>query len=76
MKPAISKETPTFQRGDIIVNKGSGNSYVVIDIVDGQVIAARTLTVSNPSEWEQYPVDFNKLSSGVPTNPWKPNNVV
>lgn len=41
-----------FKRGDIIRNKGTGQSYVVIGMVDGHVVAGRTVEVSNPIEWE------------------------
>lgn len=43
----------SFKRGDVIRNKGSGNVYVVLDIINGNVIAARTVVVTNPSEWEK-----------------------
>lgn len=42
----------SYKRGDIIRNVGSGLTYVVVDIVDGNVIAARTIAVSNMTEIE------------------------
>lgn len=41
-----------FNRGDIIRNKGSETSYVVVGVRNGEVIAARLVDVCNPSEWE------------------------
>lgn len=42
-----------FERGDIIRNKGTGQSYVVIGMDDGRVVAARTVDVSNMMEWDK-----------------------
>ena len=51
--PGLSR----LQRGDILRHKGSGNSYVVDSVgADNQVIAVRTVYISNPSEWEKVTV--------------------
>lgn len=42
-----------FKRGDVVRNIGSGNTYVVVEVVNGIVIAARTIPVSNLLEWEK-----------------------
>ena len=42
-----------MERGTIIRHKESGNSYVVIGMVDGHVVAARTIEICNPTEWEK-----------------------
>jgi hypothetical protein len=54
----------SFERGDIIRNKGTGQSYVVIGTVDGHVVAARTVEVSNPMEWES--IERNYVGWCVP----------
>ena len=44
-----------LQRGDIIVNAGSGNSYVVTDIIkSGVPILVRTIIGTNHLEWELF----------------------
>ena len=45
-----------MKRGNIVTNKGSGQSYVVIDDECGRIVAARIIEISNPSEWEQHQV--------------------
>ena len=37
--------------GSIIVNKGSGLSYIVIENRINHLIAVRSVTVTNKSEW-------------------------
>ena len=54
------KDTPTTEgfdissldRGDVIQNRGSGLTYVVIANYGDRAVAVRTLTVTNPDEWE------------------------
>ena len=41
----------TLERGDLVRNISSGNSYVVID-THPQVIAIRSIQITNPSEWK------------------------
>lgn len=41
-----------FNRGDIIRNKVSGMSYVVIGRQGNELVAARIVEVSNVPEWE------------------------
>jgi hypothetical protein len=45
-----------MKRGNIVTNKGSGQSYVVIDDECGRIVAARIIEISNPSEWQQHQV--------------------
>lgn len=42
-----------LQLGDVIVNKGSGQSYVVVYCEKFRAVALRTVMVDNPSEWER-----------------------
>lgn len=37
--------------GDIIINKGSENSYVVTEVGNNTLIAVRTIIVTNEPEW-------------------------
>lgn len=37
--------------GDVIINKGSENSYVVTDVGNNTLIAVRTIIVTNEPEW-------------------------
>jgi hypothetical protein len=47
------KEFNGLKRGDIVRNTGSGNSYVIVDGIKRLgFIAVRTITVTNPFEWE------------------------
>lgn len=39
------------KRGDIIINKGSENSYVVTEVGNNTLIAVRTIIVTNEPEW-------------------------
>ena len=41
-----------LESGDIILNRGSGLTYIVVDIIGRKLIAVRTVTVSNPDEWD------------------------
>jgi len=48
-------EFKKLQRGDIVVNSGSGNSYVVVDIIAAGVpILVRTIIGTNHTEWELF----------------------
>lgn len=40
-----------IQPGSIIVNKGSGLSYIVIENRTDHLIAVRSVTIMNKSEW-------------------------
>ena len=51
-----------IRRGSVILNKGSGQSYVVVDMVGGVPIATRTIQIMNPSEWEELPCTCNRSS--------------
>lgn len=37
--------------GDVIINKGSENSYVVTEVGNNTLIAVRTIIVTNEPEW-------------------------
>jgi hypothetical protein len=52
------KREINMERGDIIRNKASGNTFVVLGSVDGQIVAARMLHVCNPIEWEKIERDY------------------
>ena len=56
-----------LQRGAVICNRCSGQSYVVIDVVQGQPIAVRTVTVTNPQEWEIVQAGFLPVVETTPT---------
>jgi len=48
-------EFKKLQRGDIVVNAGSGNSYVVADILKpGAPVLVRTIIGTNHFEWELF----------------------
>jgi len=50
----MEREIESFrdiQPGSIIVNKGSGLSYIVIKNKTNHLIAVRTVTIINKSEW-------------------------
>jgi len=49
MTPEQIKDVMT---GDVLRNVGTGHAYVVIANVDGQLVAVRTVTVTNPDEWD------------------------
>jgi hypothetical protein len=40
-----------LQPGDVIVNQGSGESYLVLDRINGRLIVIRTLSISHADEW-------------------------
>jgi len=57
----INKEPAVYtpvKVGDILRNIGSGNAYLVT-YTDGKdiVIAVKTVTINNPSEWVRIPRD-------------------
>lgn len=47
-------EMNKLRRGDIVVNKETGNQYIVIYNDLGEYfVAVRSITVTNPSEWDK-----------------------
>ena len=46
------KEQKALLRGDVIQNRGSGRSYVVLSNERGRTVVALTVDVTNPDEWE------------------------
>ncbi len=46
------KELDQLEPGDVIRNKGSSRSYVVLDNYGKRLIAIRTICISNPGEWD------------------------
>jgi len=53
--PSITeKEMKSLNRGDIVTNLASGNSYVIIARNGDIIIAIREVTISNPVEWMLY----------------------
>ena len=40
-----------LEKGDIVQNLGSGNSYVVSESFGDKVVLIRTLIATHPSEW-------------------------
>lgn len=44
-----------LKRGDIVKNKGSGESYIVDGNYGNKIILIKTILVMNPSEWEKVP---------------------
>lgn len=48
------EELNKLTMGDVIVNSGSGNVYVVVENVSlGVVVAVRSVSVTNPTEWRK-----------------------
>jgi len=45
-------EKKALLRGDVIRNRISGRSYVVMSNERGRTLAALTVEVENPEEWE------------------------
>jgi hypothetical protein len=46
-------EFAKLERGDIVRSIGGHNSYVIHDRIDNRtLVAVRTITVTNPDEWE------------------------
>jgi len=43
-----------LELGDIIINKGSSNSYIVIIHHGSHVTAIKAVDVYNPTEWSVY----------------------
>lgn len=37
--------------GDIVQNKGSGNAYIIVSNDGNTIVAVRSITITNPSEW-------------------------
>jgi hypothetical protein len=52
-KDELNKLNP----GDIVQNLGSGNTYVIIEVISiaycSIPIAIRAVTITNPSEWKK-----------------------
>jgi hypothetical protein len=48
------KAIQELEVGDVIMNLGSINSYVVIHHSGSHATAVRSVDVSNPSEWNVY----------------------
>ena len=42
----------TLCDGDIVRNRGSGEAYIVVNNEGGQVVAVRSITLTNLQEWE------------------------
>lgn len=40
-----------LKRGDIVVSRGTGTSYVVEDVAGESALAVRSVRVTNPAEW-------------------------
>lgn len=53
------EELANLKRGDLVRNVGSGESYMILDTYL-RPIAVRSVTVTNPQEWEK--VDIGKTS--------------
>lgn len=50
------EEYEKLQRGDVVVNDHSGQSYVIIASAGAsRLIACRTVTITNPQEWTKLP---------------------
>ena len=48
-----SEEFTKLKRGDIVVNQGTGNSYIVEEAITRETkILIRVIIASNPNEWE------------------------
>ena len=45
------KEFNSLQRGDIVQNLGSGNTYIVADLRDGRATLINIVIAENHSEW-------------------------
>lgn len=41
-----------LKKGDIILNKGSGNGYTVDKVTSTDAIAIKSILVTNPDEWQ------------------------
>jgi len=41
-----------LEAGDVIRNEGSGNVYIILEIMDRQAVIVRSAVISNPDEWE------------------------
>ena len=42
-----------LRAGDIVRNLGSGQTYIIIEKSKGLIIGARTVEITNSSEWEK-----------------------
>ena len=42
-----------LRAGDMIRNLGSGQIYIIIEKSEGLIIGARTIKITNSSEWEK-----------------------
>ena len=48
------KEFDNLRRGDIVMLKGTGISYVIEHSLRNSYIANRTIEVTNPNEWNLF----------------------